>query len=251
MLYREYKNFDDMFLNLNREMIKNPGELMSYTQNIQGFQEDLVLSCASHDCNLNLGDFGYKEGKWGHLLRSYIDYPQLVEFRKKISNMSGMSYTYYFNRKKASNGSCLIAAVVTRPKRKGPWKHLKILYRVCELQKKFAADLVMINRFIEELPKDKDIVDIDNITFHMSQAYLSGMFINGYFNYFGVSRKEIEKSKHPWHKSLNSNYNRFFKSEDQIHSYKALQKMQLLHFGLEKFPAIDINKLSIDGYFNK
>lgn len=249
MLIRDYNDFDDLFLNLNREMITNPEETMMYTQNIQGFQEDLVLSCKSHKCTLNLGDFGYKEGKWGHLLRSYIDYPQLIEFREKLTKISGMSYTYYFNRKKATNGSCLIAAVVTRPKRKGPWKHLKIMYRVCELQKKFAADLVLINRFIEELPQE--VCEIDNITFHMSQAYLSGMFINGYFNYFRVPRKSIANSKHPWHKSLNSNYNRFFKSEDQIHSYKALQKMQLLHFGLEKFPKIDINKLSIDKYFNK
>lgn len=249
MLIRNYKDFDDLFLNLNREMITNPEETMMYTQNIQGFQEDLVLSCESHKCTLNLGDFGYKEGKWGHLLRSYIDYPQLLEFREKLTKISGMSYTYYFNRKKATNGSCLIAAVVTRPKRKGPWKHLKIMYRVCELQKKFAADLVLINRFIEELPQE--VCEIGNITFHMSQAYLSGMFINGYFNYFKVPRSSIAKSKHPWHKSLNSNYNRFFKSEDQIHSYKALQKMQLLHFGLEKFPKIDINKLSIDKYFNK
>jgi hypothetical protein len=247
MLIREYQNFDELFLKLNQEIILNPEECMDYTQNIQGFMEDLIITCHGHGCTLDLGDFGYKVGKWGHLLRSYIDYPQLLEFREKLQTISGMSYTYYFNRKKATNGSCLIAVVMTRPKRKGPWKHMKIMYRVCELQKKFAADLVLINRFIEELPQE--CCEIDEITFHMSQAYLSGMFINGYFEYFKVDRKIIEKSKHPWHRTLTSNFNRFFKSPDQIHSYKALQKMQKLHFGMEDFESIQLEKLSIDEYF--
>lgn len=250
MLIRYFKDFDDMFLNLNKEMIQNPKDTMLYTQNIQGFQEDLVLTCNSPKCTLNLGNFGYKKGKWGHLLRSYIDYPQLLEFRHKLQTISGMSYTYYFNQHKtAKNGSCLIAAVITRPKRKGPWTHLKVLYRTCELQKKFAADLVMMNVFLKELPPE--VCEIDEITFHMSSAYLSGMFINGYFEYFGVDRAVIEKSNHPWHRSLNSNYHRFFESPDQLHSYKALQKMQILHFKLEPFDDIKIEDLSIDSYFNK
>lgn len=247
MLYREYKDFDDLFLNFNKEVIQNP-HLMDYTQNIQGFIEDVVLVAHSHKCNLNLGDFGYKKEKWGHLLRSYIDYPQLVEFKEKISKIAAMSYTYYFNRKKATNGSCLIAAVITRDNRKKPWKHLKILYRVTECQKKLSADLILINRFIEELPKD--CCEIEEITFHMSQAYLSGMFINGYFDYFGVPREKLD-SKHPWIKTLTSNYNRFFKSPDQLNSYKALQKMQKLYFKMEKFESINIKNLSIVEYFDK
>jgi hypothetical protein len=180
-------------------------------------------------------------------MRSYIDYPQLKEFKDIIQHMSGMSKTYYFNRKKQGNGSCLIAVVLTRPSRKGPWTHVKVFYRVCELQKKLSADLILINKFINELPKE--ICDINQVTLHMAQAYVSGMFINGYFDYFGVPRKNVANSKHPWHKSLMSNYNRFFKSPDQLNNYKALQKMQMLYFKMTKFEPVNLDDLSIEGYF--
>ena len=247
MIYRHYKDFDDLFLNFNKEIILHPDKLMSYTQNIQGFLEDVVIDIDDYKCTLDLSNFGYTKGKWPHLMRSYIDYPQLVEYKKVLPTLTGMSKTYYFQQHFKGNGPCLIAIVLTRPKRKGPWKSIKVFYRTCELQKKLSADLILINRFIKELPQE--CCEIDSITMHMAQAYVSGMFINGYFEYFNVDRKLIARSKHPWHKTLMGNYTRFFKDPSQLNNYKALQKMQNLHFGLVKLPHLKPSDFSIVGYF--
>lgn len=251
MLHKAYSDFDELFMELNRGFLLNPQEFISYTQNIQGFNNDVILTCKSHHCTLDLATFGYKKGKWPHLLRTYIDWEQLKTFKEKIGKVSGMSYTFYFNQKKQNNGSCLLSVVLTRQKRKGPWTKMNVLWRTSESQRRFAADLVLIHTFINELPQEH--CDIQDITFFFNQIYCSGMFINGYLKYFGVDRKTVDKiaKHHPWHKSIMSNYNRFFSSVDQLHSYKALQRMQKLHFGLEEFDPIPIESLSIEKHFNK
>jgi len=248
MLVKHYKDLDELFLKLNQGFLENPDEYITYTQSIQGYNDNVLLTCESHKCSLDLGMFGYKSGKWPHLLRTYIDWEQLEQFKAKLSKASGMSLTYYFKQKQVNNGSCLLNVVITRKKRKGPWTKINMNWRTSESQRRFAADLVLVHHFINELP---ECCQIDDIAFYFNQIYCSGMFINGYFDFFGIPRKGISKSKHPWHKSLMSNYERFFKTVDQIHSYKALQRMQHLYFKIEKFPAIPIESLSIKDHFEK
>ena len=123
----------------------------------------MVLACKSWECNLDLANFGYKKSKWSHLLRTYIDYDELLAFREKIKHISGLSYTYYFKRKTVNNGSCLIGVVISRTDRKKQWTKINVLYRTTEIQRRFAADLVLIHHFIKELPKE--CCDIQRVIF--------------------------------------------------------------------------------------
>lgn len=247
MFTREYENFDELFYGLNKEIITNPWDVIDYSRGIQGYVDNVFLKSRTSECSLDLSKFGYKLGKWGHLLRTYIDWEELVKFKEKLAHSSSLSLTYYFKQKKVNNGSCLIAIVLTRDNRKSVWNKVNVMHRTTEWQRRFAADLVLVHHFINELPWD--ICDIQEVTFYMAQSYSSGMFINGYFNIFGVSREELDYS-HPWIKSLDSNYKRFFQDESQLNSYKALQRMQRLYFGLDTFPSIPIDSLSIEGVFN-
>lgn len=248
MLVRKYKDFDDLFINLVREILKNPNELIDYSSGILGYIDNMVLATKSWDCTLDLSKFGYAANKWNQLMRTYIDYEQLVEFREKIKNMSGLSFTYYFKRKKVNNGSCLIAVVLSREDRKKKWTKVNILYRTTEIQRRFAADLVLIHHFIEELPKE--ICDIQRVIFYMPQSYISAMVINGYYDYFGVPRESLDESN-PWIKALVGVYNRSFVKGSRITTYQSMARMQKMALGMSEYEELPIEDFGIDKHFLK
>lgn len=245
MLVRKYKNFDDLFLNLTKEVLENPN-VLDYYSGILGYMDNLVLATKSWDCNLDLADFGYTKGKWAQLLRTYIDYESLLIFRERIKNMSGLSYTYYFKQKKVNNGSCLIGIVLSRKDRKEKWTKVNVIYRTTEIQRRFAADLVLIHHFIKELPEE--ICDIKRVVFYMPQSYISAMVINGYYDYFGVPRESLDNS-HPWIKSLISVHKRSFVPGARITTYQSMARMQKMALGMSKFESMPINDFGIDKHF--
>lgn len=247
MLIKKYKNFDDMYYNLNREFLLNPN-IIDIVLGDSGYVDNVIIGCKSWECNLDLATFGYKESKWSHLLNSYIDYDELLYFYDKIKKVSGLSFTFYFKHKKRNNGSCLISIVLTRKRRHGKWDCAKVYYRVTETQRRMAADLVMINRFINELPKE--YCEIEKVIFFMAQCYCSCKFINGFFDYFDVDRDKLDYS-HNWIKQLKRDYERYFTKGAKIHSFQTLATMQNLYFGNVKYKSVDINKLSINGFFQK
>lgn len=243
---RKYKNFDDCFFNLNREIILNPSEMLDYTHSISGYLENVYVECKNSNCSLDLSKFGYKTGKWGHLLRTYVNYDELVKFKEKLANSTALSLTFYFNQKKVNNGSCLIGIVLTREDRKEMWSKANILYRTTEVQRRFAADLVLIHHFIKELPKE--CCKIGKVTFYFPQMYISARVLNGYFPYFKIKESELDKS-HPWIKTMLRNYELNFAPGSRVTTYASIARMQKLRLGLEEYPPIDINELSISGYF--
>ena len=79
MLLKKYKDFDDMYLNLNREFLLHP-EIITNVLSDSGYVENAVIGCKSYNCTLDLSTFGYKKNKWGHLLKTYINYEDLLQF---------------------------------------------------------------------------------------------------------------------------------------------------------------------------
>lgn len=247
MIVRKYKSFDDMFLNFNREILTNTSNMLSRTNGFLGYMENITIGCKTWDFNLDLGKLGYKKNKWGHLLRTYIDYDKLLKFREDLRTNKGMSYTFYFNQKQINNGSCLIAVVMTRDISRGPWKRVNVLYRTTETQRRMAADLALIQAFINELPQD--ILEIDRVVFHMVQAYISGMVINGYIELFGVPEEEYDD--HPWITCMMKNRRMYFQEDSKISTYQSQAKMQLLALGRLKTEVMLAKDLSIDEWFSK
>lgn len=246
MLCRSYRNFDEMFNNLVVEILTDPYSVMEYSTGVCGYIDNMILFTDSWDCNIDLSKFGYKENKWQKLLSTYVDYEGLLQFREKIKTLSGLSYTYYFNRKKVHNGSCMIAVVLSRENRKLNWTKVNVLYRTTEIQRRFAADLVLIHHFINELPKD--CCDIQKVSFYMPQSFISAQVINGYFDYFGVSRDNLNYD-HPWIRALKLSYNRSFQNKDKLSKFKQLYRMQRFAFGMVEYEPLRTKDLGIDKYF--
>ena len=248
MIVRKYKNFDELFLKLTKEILENPHELIDYSSGILGYIDNMVLACKSWECNLDLANFGYKKSKWSHLLRTNIDYDELLALREKIKHISGLSYTYYFKRKTVNNGSCLIGVVISRTDRKKQWTKINVLYRTTEIQRRFAADLVLIHHFIKELPKE--CCDIQRVIFYMPQSYISAMVINGYYDYFGVPFDSLDTSNQ-WIKSLVDVYKRSFVEGSRITTYQSLARMQKMRMGINTYEPIPIDSVGIDKHFRK
>ena len=247
MIVRKYKNFDDMFYKFNKELLTNTGEMLVRTNGFLGYMETLLIGCRSWEFNLDLGILGYKKNKWGHLLRTYIDYDKLLKFRKDIQETSGMSYTFNFNQKEINNGSCLLAIVLTRGISRGPWKRVHVMYRTTETQRRMAADLALVQAFINELPQD--ICEIDGVVFHMAQAYCSAMVINGYLEYFDVPLEDMPD--HPWIASLKKNRELYFQPGSRISTYQSQARMQKLALGMLETENVPAKSLSIDEWFLK
>lgn len=247
MKVRKYKNFDEMFLRLNQEILLYPYDMLDYTTGTLGYMDNVFVACKSWDCNLDLGNFGYKKNKWGHLLKTYINYDKLLKFKEELSTATGLSYTFNFNQKEINNGSCLIAIVLTRKERKKPWTKCNVVYRTTELQRRMAADLCLIHTFIKELP---ECCEIERVTFYMAQSYIHANFINGYFDYFKVPYEDLEPS-HPWIKSLLNAHKQNYMSDSRITTYQSMARMQKMALGLTKFDSIPIDTLSIKGYFER
>lgn len=245
MKVRKYKDFDEMFLKLNQEVLLHPDEMLDYTTGNLGYMDNIFIACKTWDCNLDLGNFGYKKNKWGHLLKTYIDYDRLLEFKKALPTATGLSLTYNFNQKKINNGSCLIAVVLSRKERKKPWTKCNVLYRTTETQRRMAADLCLIHHFIKELP---ECCEIERVTFYMAQSYIHGNFINGYFDYFGVSYDELDDNNSWAHSVLQARKTNYM-PDSRITTYQSMARMQKMALGITKYDSIPCNTLSISKFF--
>lgn len=245
MKVRKYKNFDEMFLKLNQEILTNPGEMLDYCNGILGYMDNVFIACKNWECNLDLGKVGYKKNKWGHLLKTYINYDELLKFHERLKTATGLSLTFYFNQKKINNGSCLIALVFTRVYRKKPWNKVNVIYRVTETQRRMAADLVLINSIIRELP---DCCDIERVTFYMAQTYTSAMVINGYYDYFGIPMEDLDM-QHSWTRTVVNQHESNFVKGSRITTYQSMARMQRMAMGLDKYPPLLCKDLSVKEFF--
>ena len=245
MKVRKYKDFDEMFLKLNQEILTNPHEMLDYTNGILGYMDNIFIACKNWDCNLDLGKFGYKKNKWPHLLKTYINYEELLKFHERLKTATGLSLTFYFNQKKVNNGSCLIAIVLSRKDRNYNWNKCNVIYRTTETQRRMAADLCLVNSFIRELP---DCCEIERVTFYMAQSYISAMVINGYYDYFGIPLESLDK-EHPWTKCLiNQHYHNFVPGA-RITTYQSMARMQKMALGIETYEPLLCKDLSIKEFF--
>lgn len=245
MVHLKYGNFDDLFKGVTKYLVYNPS-LFTFSNSMDAYVENLLLESTSIDCNISLNKFAYTSNKWKHLLNRYFDYDKWVEFKERIVNITGNTFTFYFNQHTKHNGPCLIGMVFTREKKSKPWNGVKVLYRVTELQRRFAADLVFINRLLTDINSTVENVNVSKVEFFFPYAYISGMFINGYLDYFGIDISELNKSDY-WINEMLKKHNKYFLPDSEIYTkYKSIERLQLLLQGKKVYPEIKIDELRLD-----
>lgn len=233
----EFDNLTDLYYQVNRDFLTIPHEIVEYKRGVQSFIDDLIISVGSTDLDLNLHEIGFNpDSKWRHLIRSYIDAEEYFSFWEKVVKSKGTSIQFRFKNREGPNGPCLIALVLTRPSGKVPWNAAKVLWRTAELQRKFAADLVLINRIFEEIPEEaKPFVQIEKTTFFLAQAFQSCLLIGPLIFRF-VDREEIDMT-HPHSKGCIKNYDDIYNEETKtrLHDSKfaPLRRMKGLNDKIE------------------
>lgn len=208
MVVREYETFADAYLGINREILLHPDKVISYMESTRGVVEDIFLSAKSPNCDgIDLAPLGYSPRKWEHLVRTYIDRDSLREFIHKCGTSKGVSIAFDFKRKSSGNGSCMREIILTRKSRKKPWARAKVVWRATELQKRWAADLMLISHILAEIPNMK----LEGVDFYIASAYQSGMYVIPLIgSVFGVDVEKLYPAKHPYLKIIRYRNDKYF-----------------------------------------
>lgn len=151
LLIIDTKDLGTAFNDVNKKLIFNP-ELFT-TKHPNPTVRNLIVKTQSSNCDLDLGRLGYSMGKWKHLLRCYLDMELLKDFKGLVyKKLTTLSLTYMFKKKIAprGGGNCLISLTVVNMNK---FKDVSVIveWRKTEVDRKWAADLLLIHKIIEYL----------------------------------------------------------------------------------------------------
>ena len=171
MLHLEYKDFNEAYYKINRLLLQEPDHIQ-YRNTTMGGLDNLFITCKSTNCDkIDLGALGYKQGKWTHLINTYLGADKVEELKNLKG--TGLSMGFHFLRKSTGNGACMLGIVISRQRRKKLWTKATIIWRTTELQRRWAADLILIHRMLELIPNS----EFDQIDLYMATAYQSAMYV--------------------------------------------------------------------------
>lgn len=158
MIYKQYKNFEDLYKNLNRDIILNPDQYVIGTSGNSALLPYLILESESAEVGDSVKKAYKNISKFQVLVNKYLDIEKFKDFLEKSKKCSATSLTFYFNSNKKpevhryKNGGCILNFVLRRLKRNEPWQEITIYYRTTQLNRAFAFDLIFFNKIIELLP---------------------------------------------------------------------------------------------------
>ena len=158
MIWRKYKDFNEMFEKVNQEIILK-GDMMNLE--LQGYKlkliDFMVLESESYNFDLDISKLGYTKRKWPSLVDSYIEKEELDNFYNMIKTTTAPSCTLYFKRKKVIRNwktnsiPCLLSLVVSKKDHKSKtFDEAFVYYRTTELNRKFPVDLALIQSLLKE-----------------------------------------------------------------------------------------------------
>jgi len=223
---QQFETLDEAFYWINRSFLTRPHEYVQFIRGSQGFCEDLVIPVKRPVTTLNLYEYAFNpKTKWKHLVRTYIDPDEYYRFWEQMGKVTGTSYQFRFKNKLSGNGPCLIAVVLKRNESGALWTRASIIWRTAELQRKFAADLVLIHNFFREAPEEcKQLMDIQEVVLYLSQAFQSWRLVGPLVKRF-CSWEEVDTS-HDYGKRVVSNFQRIYAEPQPELKFAPAIKMQ-------------------------
>jgi hypothetical protein len=213
----KFKDFNEAYFKLNKMILEDP-EYIQYLNTTMGGIDQLKLTIKSPLCDkIDLGILGYKQQKWTHLIRTYLGEDKVQELQTLGLDIGGLSVGFDFLRKTSHNGACMREIILNRQKRKKPWDSITIVWRTTELQRRWAADLILISRIIELIPN----TDFKTINLYMVSAYQSAMYIIPFVEkVFGVRIEDLDPD-HFYTKVIITREEKYYKPEKSPHSLLA------------------------------
>ncbi len=213
MLKLEYKDFNEAYYETNRLLLQKP-ELIDYRNATMSCIDNVFITCETTKCDeIDLGAMGYTKGKWSHLIRTYLGPGKVEELKQLGTKVSGLSVGFDFLRKTSGNGACMLSIVLGREKRKTPWTKATVIWRTTELQRRWAADLILIHRMLELVPNAKfGVVDL-----YMASAYQSAMYIIPLLKPIFHIEPETLDPEHPYTDMILVRRGKYYQAEENPH----------------------------------
>lgn len=238
-----FSDFSELFHEILNLIINRPWEFHEKNTGTNLYLKPMILKTNSCDLDLNLGDFDYSLVKMKYLVNKYIDIDQLIKFHEKLKNSSGTSLTYYFKMNKpkqgttTDNGPCLLNIVLTRETRKNKWTRCFINYRTTEINRRFAADLILFNKIINELPSCCDLKEFYLI---LPKSYVNLRYLSTQINMELLENTEIEIFK-----KMRNEYLKMKDVNNNFSSYKSKNRIEKKLRGLTKSEKVDLSNFKI------
>lgn len=244
MLFLNYNNFSDLFLDINKKIIEEPEK---YVENINWNQCYLpfsIFETDTCDCNINLSELCYTSNKIKILSRTYINKERLEVFLKHIRVCKGTSITYYFNNTKpkqgttGNNGPCIISIVFTKKYRQDKYfTEANIYYRTTEIDRRFYADLVLFNLFMKLMPTD--LIKIEKYRLIIPKGFFHTK--NCLFN-LNLFKANLDIDN-PITSQIKHHLKKF--DEHGLYNYKSIQRIQKKLNGDLTWDKVDMEALSL------
>lgn len=245
LIVRRYKDLSQLFLGINREIATNAPELLTHSTLQVGYCKPLYLEAEEPRFGINMAELQYTARKFSKLKQTYVDQEELKFFKAKIREQKGLSCTFYFKNRKArqgsnsDNGPCLIAIVVTRPKKNGIWDTAHIYYRSTQINRIFGIDLLLISKFVEELP---DCCDVHKCCFHIPQPWQAAMYLPAQQGLFKFKVEDMAEGTYK--QQFEDNIERMYSGQKS--SYKAARRMQEIYYGERHYQMVDQNIFKLE-----
>ena len=244
MLLKAYKDFDDLFITLNKNVIENPQEYVEFENWNQFYLPFSIFEVNSCDCKIDLGLLGYTKNKMEMLINTYIDFEKFDNFKKHLRICKGTSLTLYFKNIKpkqgttGNNGPCIISMVFTKKYRNDKYfSEVNIFYRTTEVNRRFYADLCLFYLIMKEMPSD--LVNIEKYRIIIPKPFFHTKTILFNLNIFNANL-EIDNNVT---KQIKNHLIKF--NSDKEISYKSHDRIRRKLIGELKYDKVILDDLYI------
>lgn len=243
MKKKHYKNFDDGFYSLTREIVLNPRDNIDYIKGVCGYIDDLVLEFDTSDCCIDPSLLGFTKRKLLFEIRNTVNRDLFSSFRSATMSSNSVCLSYDFT--KGTKGGNLLAMVLTRHDARMGWKRCVVYCKSMELTRDLAVYLVIVHLMLSEIWKNS----IEQVVFHIAQADVSAYNVCGCCDFFDIGVEESD-GETPFGNMLQNTYRNYFVDKEKLSTYNSLRRMQEFRFDMVPCREIDIRHLSISGVFN-
>ena len=251
MIYLEYKDFNDLYHNFSRLLINDLDKYKedSFIVGATVYLNNVVIKTTSCDCNLDMADFNYTLNKWTTLKNKYIDPIAYFDLKDRLQTSTAKTLTFNFKIHIGRNtdedqtknrDSCLVALVFSRNGNSGKWTTVNIYYRVTEIFKKMAIDLILFNRMFNDLPN----LDLHEYLIHIPQPFYSTFILAELMgNLFDISEFDHPDNFICFKK--NRFYEKYYGENAVDSNYHAIARKQKMKREGKALPSIPIESLTL------
>lgn len=243
MICLEYDSLDKVHHDFSRILFNHYNRL-NHELTLSGstwYMRDVILNIKSSECTIDMSKLNYTINKWETLKNKYIDFDKWAEFKDKLRNSKSKSITFNFKIHEGEKDGCLVAMVLTRLNPSKPWTDLTVYYRVTEIFKKFAIDLILFNKIWNDLATAN--CDLKNLQLHIPILFFRIEFLAELIGSGYYTIEEFDKDNPP-SDGIRYSYNRYYGPDAELvkyHSIARKQKMKQRNVQLPELPIESLN----------